>query len=100
MGKLITSFSLGFAAATVVGIALFGVMRPAHAHDEHLSDWIQMSPEAKLAHASQVAGSGPGRMERAREILYCLHDAAKSQQDAAERTDVNLTAAIAVCRRA
>lgn len=95
MGKLITSFGIGFATAAVVGVALFGVMRPAEAHDYLLSDWVQMSPDAKLAHARDVAGDGEGRMERARDILYCLHDAAKT--DEAQR-DVNLREAVSTCR--
>jgi hypothetical protein len=95
MGKLITSFGIGFATAAVVGVALFGVMRPAEAHDYLLSDWVRMSPDAKLAHARDVVGDGEGRMERARGILYCLHDVAKS---GGAQSDINLRDAVSTCR--
>ncbi|RTL67071.1 MAG: hypothetical protein EKK41_17790 [Hyphomicrobiales bacterium] len=95
MGKFVTSFGIGFATAAVVGVALFGVMRPAEAHDYWLSDWVRMSPDAKLAHARDVVGDGEGRMERARSMLFCLHDAAKA---GGTQSDVNLREAVSTCR--
>ncbi|MDX2205744.1 MAG: hypothetical protein NW223_23535 [Hyphomicrobiaceae bacterium] len=104
MGRFITSFGIGFAAAALIAVALSTVMRPAQAGDHTLGDWLGMSPEAKLEHARQVAGNGPARMETARAILFCLHDAARpspglsSEEVESARRQLNLNDAVNACR--
>lgn len=95
MGRLITSFGLGFAVAALIGVAVSGLLRPAEAREYSLGDWIQMAPEAKLEHARQVAGEGPARMRDARAIMFCLHDAARATPAI---TALGLNDAVEACR--
>lgn len=95
MGRLITSFGIGFATAAVIGVAVAGLMRPAEAREYSLGDWVQMAPEAKVEHARQVAGDGPMRMQDARAIMFCLHDAARATPAI---TSLGLNDAVEACR--
>ena len=95
MSRFATSFSFGFATAALVGAALLIVMKPAQATETSLADWMRMSPDAKLAHAREVAPDRSG-MEHARAILFCLHD--MTVPAAYNPSDVGLNAAVHRCQ--
>jgi hypothetical protein len=110
MTKFAASFSFGFAGAILLGAAMLFVIKDAQARDDSLNAWVVSSPDAKLAHARQVARnlSSPnqdgGELEAARQIMFCLHDVARSAGDRVEprvgsgRTGRALNEAVETCR--